>query len=222
MSPALRTLIYRLSGWPRRVLALLLLLVAVGAAFGHRAASSTDSRPAQPTVVAARDLPAGATLAGGDLTLASWASALRPANALTSTAAAIGHRLSGPLLAREAVTSTRLIGASLTDGLPAGLSATTVALPDPATTGLIHAGDAIDLFVGGGSVGGGSVGGGSVGGADTSAARLLAENVRVLAVLPAPEGGTGVPVIIAIDRSTAMSIASASGSALLATVRGSP
>jgi len=212
MSPALRTLIYRLSGWPRRVLALLLLLVAVGAAFGHRAASSTDSRPAQPTVVAARDLPAGATLAGGDLTLASWASALRPANALTSTAAAIGHRLSGPLLAREAVTSTRLIGASLTDGLPAGLSATTVALPDPATAGLIHAGDAIDLFVGGASVGG----------ADTSAARLLAENVRVLAVLPAAEGGTGVPVIIAIDRSTAMSIASASGSALLATVRGSP
>jgi len=212
MSPALRTLIYRLSGWPRRVLALLLLLVAVGAAFGHRAASSTDSRPAQPTVVAARDLPAGATLAGGDLTLASWASALRPANALTSTAAAIGHRLSGPLLAREAVTSTRLIGASLTDGLPAGLSATTVALPDPATASLIHAGDAIDLFVGGGTVGG----------ADTSAARLLAENVRVLAVLPAGEGGTGVPVIIAIDRSTAMSIASASGSALLATVRGSP
>lgn len=212
MSPAVRTLIYRLGGWPRRVLAVVLLLVAAVAAFGHRAAGSADSGPAQPTVVAARDLPAGATLAGGDLTLASWASALRPANALTSTAAAIGHRLSGPLLAREAVTSTRLIGASLTDGLPAGLSATTVALPDPATAGLIHAGDAIDLFVGGGSVGG----------ADTSAARLLAENVRVLAVLPAAEGGTGVPVIIAIDRSTAMSIASASGSALLATVRGSP
>jgi Flp pilus assembly protein CpaB len=199
---------YRLSGWPRRLLALgCLLLAAATALGGHNSAGA--SGPARPVVVAAHDLAAGRVLTSADLTVASWAVAQRPASAIATAPSVIGRRLAGPVDSGEPITGTRLVGAELTSGLPTGLVAASVPLADTAALGLIHPGDSIDLFAAGDAT------------ADVSAT-TLARDIRVLAVLPPSSDGGAGSLVIAVDRVTATNIATANGRAFLAAVRGSP
>jgi Flp pilus assembly protein CpaB len=209
MRSALRHLGYRLGGWPRRVLALSCLLLAAASALTDRASGRPAPERTQAVVVAAHDLSAGQLLGSTDITVTQWPAALRPAGAFATVQAVAGRRLGGPIQAREAVTATRLVGAGLAAGLGSELVATTITLSDHSAADLVRAGDLVDLYVGSD-------------GAQNSTAALLAESVRVLAVLrPAADDGS-TPVVVAVDRSAALKIAGANGRLLLATVRGSP
>ncbi len=212
----------RLRGWPRRVLALgCLLLAAITALAGQR--HKQPSVPGSAVLVAARDLAAGARLSPADVRVRTWPTSLRPPSAASRPAQVVGHRLAGPIRSGEPITSTRLAGSGLTVGLPAGLSAVPVEVTGAALPGLVHAGDSIDLLVGDPPE------------ADASSpgpARILAERVRVLAVIGlSPDAGAdgngvgdgdGVGLIVAADRATALRLAAAAGRPLVATVHGPP
>jgi Flp pilus assembly protein CpaB len=89
----------------RRVAALLLLASAGVLA----AAQPSPAGSGVPVLAAARDLPAGATLAPGDL--ATTALAAPPNGALAAGSAAAGRGLSGPVRRGEVLTDVRLLGA---------------------------------------------------------------------------------------------------------------
>lgn len=122
----------------RRVLAA--VLVAVAVASGVRAAAGPPP-PADEVLVAARDLPAGAVLAAGDLTTARFAAGTAPAGTVED---AVGRTLAGPVRRGEPVTDVRLVGPAL-----AGADPTRTALPlrlaDAAMADLLRVGDVIDL-----------------------------------------------------------------------------
>lgn len=198
-------------------MALCCLLLAVGSALAARPAPRRgDPGRIQSVVVLTRDLPAGAVLASADVTVASWPVALAPPGALARAEDAVGHRLGGAMGAREPVTRARLIGAELTTGLPSGTAAMTVALASAGAADLVKAGDFVDLLIG---PAGDGLAGGSGG---ASQARVVAEQVRVLAVLTGagPVGQTELAV--AVDQATALRLAAVASQPLLAVVRGPP
>jgi len=205
----------RLSGWPRRLLALGCVLLAAITAI--RARHEPPSATAGSVVVAARDLPAGAQLTGSDVRVIAWPADLRPPGAMSRAAQVIGHRLAGPIRATEALTGTRLAGADLTTGLPPQLRAVPVELASSAVPGLVHVGDRIDLLVNDQSDGDAT---------PSASAHVVAEGVRVLAVAGRPPDpgadSEGTGLIVAADQPTALRIAAASGRSVLATVRKPP
>jgi pilus assembly protein CpaB len=167
-------------------------------------------------LVAARDLPAGARLAGSDVRVLSWPADLRPPGALSRPGQVSGHRLAGPIRANEALTGTRLTGAELTAGLPPQLRAVPVELTGSALPGLVQVGDRIDLLVNDQPAGVA---------AGPPSAHELAEGVRVLAVAgrpPDPDTGGQIGLIVAADQPTALRIAAAVGRSVVAAVRRPP
>lgn len=144
----------------RRLLAAALTAVAVGAGL-HAAAPPPPERVA--LTVAARDLPAGAVLAPGDLAQASVAPGTLPAGVVDSP---LGRTLAAPLRSGEPVTDVRLVGPALAAAYP-DRDAVPVRLPDAGMAALLRAGDRIDLVA-----------------ADPqgSGARVVAADVPVLAV----------------------------------------
>ena len=150
----------------RRRRAIAALLVAVAVAAGVQAVAG----PAPDTVavlVAARDLPAGAEIGGGDLRTARFAPGSAPERLAQDP---VGRVLAAPLRAGEPVTDVRLVGPELTAGQP-GLVAVPVRLPDPGMVALLDVGDRIDLVATDPQEGGASV---------------VAADVPVLAI-PAPD-----------------------------------
>jgi pilus assembly protein CpaB len=99
----------RLSGWPRRIIALTFLLLAAGAALTDRAAAPAAVRvPTTPVVVSSADLAVGTVLRADQLRVVAWPTELRPAGAFVRTSDLTGRRLAGPTGSGEAVTRTRL------------------------------------------------------------------------------------------------------------------
>src|SRR5262245_46552304 len=84
------SLLARLGGWPRRLLALALVLAAAAVATTshHRASPPTVPRTV-PILVAAQDLSAGATIDRASLRLTGLPVADAPSGALHSTSAAL-------------------------------------------------------------------------------------------------------------------------------------
>lgn len=206
----LNAAVARLGAWPRRIAALACLILAAAVALAaHPAAPAAGPVATAPVVVAAADLASGTVLRAELLRVTAWPTAFRPTGAVARVSDLIGRRLAGPARSGEAVTPTRLAGPGLTVGLPAGY----VAAPAPVATtsiGLVHAGDRIDLVAPA---------------ADDATidvpARLVADGVAVLAVLPPVEAGssgTGT-VVVAADRPTAARIAASGSSVLIALVR---
>ena len=211
---------YRLSGWPRRLIAAGCLTLAVLAALSERRRAAPDQLAT--VVVAAHDLPAGSALGPGDVRLARWPSATVPSAALRTAQQAVGAVLAAPMTAGEPFTTARLRGRGLAAGLPAGFVAITVALADPAGAQLLQAGDVVDLVASSSSA--------AVGPA-TATALVLATRVRVLAVLAvlAPSARAGGDVgsdaarlVVATDTAGALRIAGATGSPIVATLRAPP
>ena len=205
----------RLRGWPRRVLALACLLLAVVTALSARH-EKPPVGPDSAVLVAARDLAAGARLSSADVRVQAWPARLRPPAAQSRPAQVVGRRLAGPIRAGEAITGTRLAGSGLTAGLPPTLQAVPIQVTGAASLSLVHVGDSIDLLAGDSVPG------------DVPAsrpARVLAQRVRVLAVAePLPDtsiDGTdgSLGLIVAVDRATALRIAAAAGRPVVATVR---
>lgn len=156
----------------RRLLAAACAGVAV--LFAVQAAAAPP--PATVAVLtAARDLPSGTVLTGGDLVVAEFAAGTAPASAAAYDEA-VGRTLAAPLVAGEPVTDVRLVGPSLLDGYP-GLTAVPVRIPDPDVVALLEVGDRIDLLATD-----------PRGGADSV---VIAEGVPVLAT-PRPSSEAGV------------------------------
>jgi Flp pilus assembly protein CpaB len=122
----------------RRLLAALLTAVAVAAGLQAVAAPPPAT---VAVVVAARDLPAGAELAGSDLVTAEFAPGTAPDDVVADPA---GRTLAAPVRRGEPVTDVRLVGPQLTEGL-ADLTATPVRLPDAGMVELLRVGDRVDL-----------------------------------------------------------------------------
>jgi pilus assembly protein CpaB len=197
-------------GWPRRLLALTLVLLAAlsavhASASGRTSATSVD--PGVEVVVAAHDLAAGAVLDSGSVKLVAVPRPVRPATAVPTLAAAVGRRVAGPVGAGELITTSRLVGGNLTTGLPAGLIAVPVPLVDPGAAGLIQPGDHVDLL--------------RVPTDSTDApATAVAADVLVLAVIPSDPAASrsSAQLVVAVDRATELQIAQAIASPMLATV----
>src|SRR4051812_23361979 len=139
-----RRLLDRLGRWPRLIAAgaCLLLALATAVRAPGRPAPEHDVR----VVVAARTLAAGHRLGARDLAVARWPARLLPAGAGGGAARWFGPGGPGPLRPGEPITAPRLLGAALTAGLAPGVVATTVALADPGSADLVHAGDQVDLL----------------------------------------------------------------------------
>lgn len=128
----------------RHVLARRRLLAALFTAGAVAAGLQAVAGPPPPTVVmttAARDLPAGTVLDADDLRGVDVPPEALPVGVVDDAA---GRTLAAPLRSGEPVTDVRLVGAALTAAHP-DLAAMPVRLPDAGTTGLLRAGDRIDL-----------------------------------------------------------------------------
>jgi len=217
-------LLARLDRWPRRVAALACLLLAALSALGARAqapANPPGQRATVPVVVAAHDLGVATVLSLRDLTTLAWPRHLVPAGAWAQPDPLVGRRLAGPLRKREAVTTTRLVGAGLTAGLAPGDVATPVAA-DAGVATLIHPGDHVDILAGPPE----DVGFGSAPSTPGAAGVILvAQALPVLAVLaPADAAGSSGTAImlVATPRRTAVRIAALRGRQVLAVLSSPP
>nr|WP_269205330.1 Flp pilus assembly protein CpaB [Motilibacter aurantiacus] len=149
--------------------------------------------PSVPLTVAARDLPAGTVVAGGDLHTVRVSAASRPSGALDA-AGATGRTLASPVRRGEPVTDVRLVGAGLGDAAGPGRVATPVRLADVSTAGLLRVGDRVDVVAASSDAGG-----------DGGRARAVARAAQVLALpdatapaagaLLAEGGGSGLVVL---------------------------
>jgi Flp pilus assembly protein CpaB len=124
-----------------------------------------------PIVVVAHDLMAGHVLTRDDLSVADWPADLSPGGAVPDPAALVGRALGAGMSRGEPVTTTRVRGPGLLAGVEAGLVAAHVRLADPAMAAMTAPGDHVDLL--------------------SSAGKLVAQDVAVLAVDAADAGGGG-------------------------------
>ena len=158
-------------------------------------------------VIAVRALPAGHVLTRSDVRVARWPAGLSPAGAPADPTVVLGRRLAGPLTAREAVTSTRLLGRNLVAGLPGDVVAAAVPLADAHAVDLVRAGDRVDLLSAGRSDDLAPPTGSSIA---APAVATVIEGARVLAVFAAGSGGsddTNAEVVLAVPRGVAGRIA---------------
>jgi len=174
---------------------------------GARAAPSTV-----PVVVAAADLPPGATLTARSLRVARFPAELVPEGTAASVAQLTGRRLAAGVRAGEPVSDVRMLGAGLTAQLSAGQVAAPVRLADLAVSRLVRAGDRVDVLAST---------------PDAARAEVVASGALVLATSPGARpdpaaDGDGGLLLLAVDGSTATRLAAASASATLSVTLSPP
>lgn len=172
--------------------------------------------PTRPVVVAAADLPAGRSLAAGDLVVARVSARVLPVGAFTEIGDLVGEVLVAPLIRGEALGAHRLL-APPDWSLPTDTMPQPVRFTDAAAASLLRAGQRIDVLAA------------SDPGLDNpgfAAAELIAADVLVLAAIE-PDTGEGLLssgpastdssalVLLAADRVSAMAIAGAQARANL-------
>lgn len=135
----------------------------------------------QPTLVVARALPSGHTLAADDLTVAQWPSGFSVA-AYTSPDEVIGKLTMGPIEAGEPVTKSRLVDVNLlasAGSLEADSVAAPVRLADAEQTALVRPGDRVDIIAARAIE------------RDEQSAEVIAADAIVLTVPAREQGGVG-------------------------------
>ena len=169
--------------------------------------------PSAPTAVAvlaaARDLAAGTALTAGDLVPVRLPTGAVPDGVLAANEPIAGRLLAGAVRRGEPVTDVRLVGPGLLAslGVP-DLVAVPVRLADPASAGLLRAGDRVDVLAAGT-------------GPDAPVSAVVgAAGSPVLVVPPPGTGLEGALVVLATSPSTAARLAAAAVSSRLSvTVR---
>lgn len=123
--------------------------LAAAALAGALQVLAPDPVPGVAVVVAARDLPAGATLRAGDLRTIHLPGEAVPGGAIAGGAltTATGRVLAGPARRGEVVTDVRLLGAARLAGQPAGTVAAPVRVADPAAAALAAPGSRVDVLL---------------------------------------------------------------------------
>ncbi|RSD13151.1 SAF domain-containing protein [Amycolatopsis eburnea] len=104
---------------------------------------SARGAPTNPTVVAAHDLPAGASLRAADVRLADFPDDARPSGVLSSLDLVDGRSLAGAVRAGEPLTDLRL--ATIPAPGDPGTSTVPVRLADAAIAGLLTPGSRVDV-----------------------------------------------------------------------------
>ena len=145
-----------------------------------------------PVLVAARDVPSGATLTADDVRIRSLPAVYAPAGTITDAGAAVGRVLAGAARSGEMITDVRLVGPAntlLATGSPDAV-AVPVRLTDAAVADLLRPGSRVDVV-------------GDPG--------VLANDAVVVAVRPS-EGvsAKGRLVVVALPRQVAAKVAAAS------------
>jgi Flp pilus assembly protein CpaB len=147
--------------------------------------------PGLPTVVAARDLPAGAVLSEDDLVVEPVPQRHRPDAATATPGQLTGQVLTSPVSAGEVLTETRVQGAGMLAGQPPGTVAMSVPVLDPGSTG-VAAGSRVDLY-------------------GTGTGELVARDTTVLAIAAQEPSGWSASattsLTVALDPSTAGRVA---------------
>ncbi|WP_433180861.1 SAF domain-containing protein [Actinoallomurus sp. CA-150999] len=171
-------------------------LIAAGLAAGAAAFGLAAARPhprGVPVLVAARDLPAGATLGAADVGVRALPARAVPDGAVRQAA---GRTLTGPIRRGEPLTDVRLRGGTLLDGADPGTVAIPVRLADAAVVRLLHAGDRVDLL--------------AARAEGPLPARTVAAGVPVVAVpRPGPDPDEGALIVLRTGRAQAAAIARA-------------
>ncbi|MDQ2783116.1 MAG: SAF domain-containing protein [Actinomycetota bacterium] len=160
-------------------------------------------------VVTTRDLPIGATLAPGDVTVELRPPGHVPTGAVHRSSDAVGRVTSGPVLGGELVTTARFRGPARLGALPAGLLAVSVPVVDTGLMRDLRPSDVVTLFApgsgetvaelatvlsvtGDGTGTDGTDGAGLLGGSSTNAPRLVvalsAQEARSVAIALGPAG----------------------------------
>lgn len=98
-----------------------------------------------PTVIAARDIPAGVVIAPGDVRVEARQVEQRPESATADPSGVVGQRTAGPIEARGVVTSERLTGPGLLAGRSDDRVAMTLPVMQVALTG-VRPGTRVDVY----------------------------------------------------------------------------
>jgi Flp pilus assembly protein CpaB len=197
----------------RRVVAGCLALVALVLAV-RPGAPRAPAPAAEPVVVAAADLPPGTTLTDADLRVAAFPPALRPAGSSSAADALRGRVLAAAARAGEPLTDVRLVGTGLTALLAPGQVAAPVRLADLAVTGLVRAGDRVDVLAA-------TEGAGQAERVTTAALVLAAPGARGDDGSVAAQPPDGL-LLLAVDPATAARLAAASAAATLTVTLSAP
>ncbi len=126
----------------RRVAAGACLAVALWVVTSDRSVGTRTTE----VIVASRDVPAGAVVTGADVGRVARPEADVPDSALTEVDAVVGQTVTVAVSAAEVFTPSRLAGPGTLAGLPPGYVAVPVPLLVDAASGLVRAGDRIDLY----------------------------------------------------------------------------
>ena len=188
-------------------------LLAAGLLAGSAACAISAVSPAPPpsaqVAAAAHDLSGGTTIAADDLRIVTVPPESVPDGAITDEAQLTGRMLAVPVRAGETITDVRLVGPALLAGYGDQLVAAPVRIADSGSAGLLQPGDVIDVLAADGV-------GGTDGETLASEARLIASDVRVVAVprddasaLSGGDLGEGALVVLATTSQTAARLASA-------------
>lgn len=156
--------------------------------------------PGVPTVVAARDLALGSTVAARDVRVERRVAAERPGGALDDVGAAVGQVVSGPVTAGEIVTTARFRGAGQLVGLSPGFVAVSLPVPDHVLLATLRPADTVSVLAAGS------------GQPLATAARVLATELPGTAVLGTGAGsGAQGQLVVAVSMDEARVIAVALG-----------
>jgi pilus assembly protein CpaB len=157
-----------------------------------------------PVLVASHELAAGATLAAGDVQVASRPAGDLPSGALSMPTEVVGRVLASAARQGEVLTDVRLVGPALVDALAPGEVAIGIRVADAAAAALVGPGDEVDVLV-------------AVEGAAT--AQTVATGATVLArpdagsaggfLGPVADDGRGGLVVLAVPRQDANALAGA-------------
>ena len=155
-------------------------------------AAAAAAGPGVATVVAARDLERGATLAAPDLEVRRVPAEYRPPGAAASESDLVGQRLGSAISTGEPVTRSRIAppGGPVASSVPPSLRAVSLGTDLPPAA--IAPGDHVEVF--------------ATYGAGQPHTEVVAESAEVLRVLPGGELG-GVTLFVLVDRETAERLA---------------
>lgn len=190
----------------RRALA---ALAAGTAVFSAVSAAGTPPPATVPVWTAARDLPAGTVLDGGDLHQVDFTPGSVPARVLTSPRLVLGRTLAAPVGRGQPLSPNAVVRPGLAHGYP-GRVAVPVRITDSAVAALLRVGDRVALVA-------------SDPAEPSRGAATLATDAAVVALpseTPDPSS-TALPgrlVVVAVPAADYATVASASASAFLTAV----
>lgn len=190
----------------RRPLAVVLAVVAV--LTGLRA-TTAPPEPTTGVMVASRDLPGGAPLTGADLERRLLPVAGVPRGVTDDAATLVGRTLAAPVREGEPVTDVRVVADGLLAGYPS-LVAAPVRIADAGAVRLLRVGDRVDVVATDPANGRAEVA--------TEAAPVVALPRGTRAGQDSATLSGGALVVLAVPRSTAVTLAGSSATDLLSVI----